>query len=76
MIIRERTTTLFGNYSLQILYIGWTILVLLEESTVQFLYYAMFGVHKNGLFIHSTLNGQNMKIHCPTLIKYSYCMIC
>ena len=26
--------------------------------------------------IHSTLNGQNMKIHCPTLIKYSYCMIC
>ena len=29
-----------------------------------------------GLFIHSTLNGQNMKIHCPTLMKYSYCMIC
>ena len=27
-------------------------------------------------FIHSTLKGQNMKIHCPTLIKYSYCMIC
>ena len=26
--------------------------------------------------IHSTLNGQNMKIHCPTLVKYSYCMIC
>ena len=26
--------------------------------------------------IYSTLNGQNMKIHCPTLIKYSYCMIC
>ena len=29
-----------------------------------------------GVHIHSTLNGQNMKIHCPTLIKYSNCMIC
>ena len=33
-------------------------------------------ISSRALLIHSTLNGQNMKIHCPTLIKYSYCMIC
>ena len=32
--------------------------------------------YNNCYHIHSTLNGSNMKIHCPTLVKYSYCMIC